>query len=315
MREKIIAIVGPTASGKTRLSVEIATALGAEILSFDSMQIYRGMDIGTAKPTPEEKRGIPHHMIDIADPREEYSVSRFVEEADEILQSLLSQGKPVVLVGGTGLYIDSLMKGLDFAPRPLSGVRKELTAIAQEQGVEVLMNRLRAVDPDSAERIHPSNQKRVIRALEIYLETGKTMTQHNLETQEKPPKYDPLWIGLDYVNREALYSRINRRVDLMVEQGLLRELEGLLAQGIPETATSMQAIGYKELMGYIRGQCTLEEATDLLKQSSRRYAKRQRTWFRRNPKVNWLMLEDEPDFDRVFESCLPLLRHEAIGYM
>ncbi len=307
MKNTIIAIVGSTASGKTRLSVEIAARSGAEIISFDSMQIYRGMDIGTAKPTIEERRGIPHHMIDIADPWEDYSVSRFVEEADKVLQDLLSQGKPVVLVGGTGLYIDSLMKGLEFAPLPQSGIREELTAIVQEQGIEVLMERLRAVDPESAERIHPSNQKRVIRALEIYLESGKTMTQHNLETQEKPDKYDPLWIGLDYVNREALYNRIDRRVDLMIEQGLLQELETLLAQGIPEQATAMQAIGYKELMGYIHGDCSLEEATELLKRSSRRYAKRQRTWFRRNPKVNWLMLEDEPDFEKVLCSCLPLL--------
>ena len=307
MKHPIIAIVGPTASGKTRLSVELAARLGAEIISFDSMQIYRGMDIGTAKPTLEERRSIPHHMIDIADPREDFSVSRFVEEADKVLQDILSRGKPVVLVGGTGLYIDSLMKGLEFAPLPQSGVREELTRIAQEEGIEVIMERLRAVDPESAERIHPSNQKRVIRALEIYLESGKTMTQHNLETQEKPPKYEPLWIGLDYVNRETLYSRINRRVDLMLEQGLLEELKSLLAQGIPETATSMQAIGYKEFLGYLRGECTLQEAADLLKQSSRRYAKRQRTWFYRNPKVNWLMLEDEPNFDKVLESCLPLL--------
>ncbi len=307
MKDTIIAIVGPTASGKTRLSVEIAARLGAEIISFDSMQIYRGMDIGTAKPTIEERRGIPHHMIDIADPWEDFSVSRFVEQADKILQDLLSQGKPVVLVGGTGLYIDSLIKGLEFAPLPQSGIREELTTIAQEQGIEVLMERLRAVDPESAERIHPSNQKRVIRALEIYLESGKTMTQHNLETQEKPDKYDPLWIGLDYVNRKALYSRIDRRVDLMIEQGLLQELERLLAQGIPEQATAMQAIGYKELIGYIHGDCSLEQATALLKQSSRRYAKRQRTWFRRNPKINWLLLEDEPDFEKVLCSCLPLL--------
>ncbi len=308
MKAPIIAIVGPTASGKTRLSVEIAQYLGGEIISFDSMQIYKSMDIGTAKPTAEERRNIPHHMLDMADPREDYSVSRFVEEADKILQDILSRGKPVILVGGTGLYIDSLMKGLDFAPHPQSGVREELTAIAQGQGIEVLMDRLRAVDPESAQRIHPSNQKRVIRALEIYLETGKTMTQHNLETQQKPDKYDPLWIGLDYVNREALYDRINRRVDLMVEEGLLQELEGLLAQGIPENATSMQAIGYKEFLSYLRGDSTLEEAIDLLKQSSRRYAKRQRTWFRRNPKVNWLLLEDDPNFEEVFQSCLPLLR-------
>ncbi len=307
MKHKLIAIVGPTASGKTRLSVELAKELGGEIISFDSMQIYRGMDIGTAKPTMEERQGIVHHMLDIADPREDYSVSRFVEEADKLLQELLSQEKNVILVGGTGLYIDSLMKGLEFAPLPESGVRQELTRIAQEQGIDVLMDKLRAVDPESAERIHPSNQKRVIRALEIYLESGKTMTQHNLETQERPPKYEPLWIGLDHVNREALYARINRRVDLMVEQGLLEELQGLLAQGIPENATSMQAIGYKELLGYIRGECSLEQAKELLKQSSRRYAKRQRTWFRRNPKIHWFLLEDEPNFEALFRSCLPLI--------
>ncbi len=307
MREQIIAIVGPTASGKTRLSVELAKTLGGEIISFDSMQIYRGMDIGTAKPTEEERCGIPHHMMDIIDPREDYSVSRFVEEADGILQDILHRGKPVILVGGTGLYIDSLMKGLDFAPLPRSGVREELTRIAGEQGIDVIVERLRAVDPESAERIHPSNQKRVIRALEVYLESGKTMTQHNSETQEKPPKYDPLWIGLDYVNREALYGRINRRVELMLDQGLLQELERLLAQGIPRDATSMQAIGYKELLGYLRGECTLQEAVDLLKQSSRRYAKRQRTWFRRNPKVNWLMLEDDPNPQAVLRSALSLL--------
>ena len=307
MKQPIIAIVGPTASGKTRLSVELAAYVGAEIISFDSMQIYRGMDIGTAKPTAEEMGNIPHHMIDIADPTEDFSVSRFIEQADGILQDILKRGKPVILVGGTGLYVDSLMKGLEFAPLPQSGVREELTAIALEQGIEVLMERLRAVDPESAERIHPSNQKRVIRALEVYLETGKTMTQHNLETQEKPDKYDPLWIGLDYVNRDALYDRIDHRVDIMMEQGLLQEVKDLLAQGLPESATALQAIGYKEILAHLRGECTLEEAKELVQRSSRRYAKRQRTWFRRNPEVNWLLLEDEPDFQEIFLRACGLL--------
>ncbi|MBP3412953.1 MAG: tRNA (adenosine(37)-N6)-dimethylallyltransferase MiaA [Oscillospiraceae bacterium] len=307
MKQTMIAIVGPTASGKTRLSVELASHLGAEIISFDSMQIYRGMDIGTAKPDPEEQKGIPHHMIDVADPREDFSVSRYVEQADGILQSLLAQNKPVVLVGGTGLYIDSLISGREFAPLPQTGRREELTRIAREQGIEVLMEQLRSVDPESAERIHPSNEKRVIRALEIYLESGKTMTQHNLETQSKPPKYKPLWIGLDYVNREALYSRIDRRVERMLEQGLAQEVQQLLSQGIPDTATAMQAIGYKELVGYLQGSCTLEEAKETIQRSSRRYAKRQRTWFYRNPAVNWLMLEDEPNFEKVFLQTVSIL--------
>ncbi len=307
MKQTMIAIVGPTASGKTRLSVELASHLGAEIISFDSMQIYRGMDIGTAKPDPEEQKGIPHHMIDVADPREDFSVSRYVEQADEILQSLLAQNKPVVLVGGTGLYIDSLISGREFAPLPQTGRREELTRIAREQGIEVLMEQLRSVDPESAERIHPSNEKRVIRALEIYLESGKTMTQHNLETQSKPPKYKPLWVGLDYVNREALYSRIDRRVERMLEQGLVQEVRQLLSQGIPDTATAMQAIGYKELVGYLQGSCSLEEAKETIQRSSRRYAKRQRTWFYRNPAANWLMLEDEPNFEKVFLQTVSIL--------
>lgn len=304
---QILAIVGPTASGKTRLSVALAEALGAEIVSFDSMQIYRGMDIGTAKPTKEEMRGIVHHMIDVADPREDFSVSRYVEQADAIVQALLAQKKPVILVGGTGLYVDSLVAGREFAPYPETGLREELTHIAETQGIAVLVERLRAVDPEAAEKIHPSNQKRIIRALEVYLETGKTITEHNRETQAKPKKYQPLWIGLDYVNRSALYDRINRRVDMMLEAGLLSEVERLLDSGIPATATSMQAIGYKELVAHLRGEATVQEARDAIALSSRRYAKRQRTWFRRNSEVNWLTLPDEPDFDEVFSQSLRLL--------
>lgn len=307
MKEKIIAIVGPTASGKTRLSVELAKKLNAEIISFDSMQIYRGMDIGTAKPTIEERQGIVHHMIDIADPGEDFSVSRYVEQADAILQELLSQNKTAILVGGTGLYVDSLIRGLEFAPSPNTGLREELCRIAKEQGIEVIVERLRQVDPESAQRIHPSNEKRVIRALEIYLESGKTMTQHDLESRAKPNKYEPLWIGLDYVNREALYSRIDRRVELMLLQGLVQEVQGLLDKNLPQSSTALQAIGYKEIIAHLQDRCSLEEAKETIQRSSRRYAKRQRTWFRRNPAVNWLMLADDPDFDQVLRSCFPLL--------
>ena len=310
--DKIICIVGPTASGKTRLSVELAKALGAEIVSCDSMQIYKYMDIGTAKPTAAEKQGIVHHMMDFLDPRESYSVSRYVQEADPIVQDILSRGKPVVIVGGTGLYLDSLIAGREFAPFPQSGKREELTHIAETQGVQVLMEQLRAVDPEAAARIHPSNQKRVIRALEIWLETGKTMTQHDLESKAIPPKYQPLYLGLDYENRRDLYDRIDLRVDVMLEQGLVEEVRNLLAMGIPASATGLQAIGYKELIQYLSGQGTLQEAREAIQLGSRRYAKRQRTWFYRNEKINWFSLPKNPDFDAVLARSLALAEAQIL---
>ncbi len=310
--DKIICIVGPTASGKTRLSVELAKALGAEIVSCDSMQIYKYMDIGTAKPTAAEKQGIVHHMMDFLDPRESYSVSRYVRETDPIVQDILSRGKPVVIVGGTGLYLDSLIAGREFAPFPQSGKREELTHIAETQGIQVLMEQLRAVDPEAAARIHPSNQKRVIRALEIWLETGKTMTQHDLESKAIPPKYQPLYLGLDYENRQDLYDRIDLRVDVMLEQGLVEEVRNLLAMGIPASATGLQAIGYKELIQYLSGQGTLQEAREAIQLGSRRYAKRQRTWFYRNEKINWFSLPKNPDFDAVLARSLALAEAQIL---
>ncbi len=298
--DRIVCIVGPTASGKTKLSVALAQAMEAEIVSFDSMQIYRSMDIGTAKPTEAECGGIRHHMFDVADPTEEFSVSRYVELADACVKDILSRGKPVILVGGTGLYVDSLIAGREFAPYPSTGRREELESRVRQEGIEPIFEALRAVDPEAAEQIHPSNVKRVIRALEIYLETGKTVTEHNRETQLRPPKYEPVWIGLDYVNREALYNRINLRVEQMLEQGLLDEVRRLLESGLSPKATSLQAIGYKELVAYFNGEETLENAVAQIQQASRRYAKRQRTWFRRNEKVHWIELEDEPNFDEIF---------------
>lgn len=305
--ERMICIVGPTATGKTRLSVALAGRLGAEIVSCDSMQLYRGMDIGTAKPTPEERCGVPHHMLDCLDPREDFSVSRYVELADACVQDIFSRGNPVLLVGGTGLYADSLVAGRQFAPYPQTGRREELTRIAETQGIEPLMERLRAVDPEAAGKIHPANRKRVIRALEVWLETGKTITEHNRETQQQPPKYRPCWIGLDYVNRSALNARIDRRVDEMFAQGLAEEVQRLLESGVPPTATSLQAIGYKELTAYLRGQGTLEEARERVKLATRQYAKRQRTWFRRNPAVQWILLPDEPDFAAMLAQAEALL--------
>lgn len=305
---EMLCIVGPTATGKTRLSVALAQRLGAEIVSCDSMQLYRGMDVGTAKPTAQEMGGVPHHMISCVDPREEFSVSRYVELADRCVQDSFARGKPVIVVGGTGLYVDSLVAGREFAPFPQTGRREALTARAEKEGIEPLMQELRAVDPEAAESIHPSNQKRVIRALEVYLETGKTITQHNRETRSRPPKYRPVWIGLDYVNRSALYARIDARVDEMFAQGLVDEVRRLLDDGVPERATSMQAIGYKELTAFLRGEGTEDAAREQIKLASRRYAKRQRTWFRRNPDVRWIDLPDTPDFGAVLEEALALCR-------
>lgn len=303
----ILCVVGPTASGKTRLAVELAKALHGEVLSCDSMQIYRRMDIGTAKPTPEETQGVPHHMIDVIGPEEPFSVGRYVEMADPILQDILSRGKTCVLCGGTGLYADSLMAGRTFAPYPETGRRQELEALADREGTEAVLEKLRAVDPDSAERLHPGNRRRIIRAMEVYLETGKTITQHNLETQAVPPKYHPLWIGLDFTDRADLYRRIDRRVDLMMEEGLLDEIQRLLSDGVPPTATSLQAIGYKEPMAALRGEMTMEEAVEKVKQESRRYAKRQLTWFRRNKEIHWIMQEEPVDFQHTWQEVQQII--------
>lgn len=286
--DHIVCIVGPTASGKTRLSVELALAMGAEIVSFDSMQLYKRMDVGTAKPTQEERRGVPHHMLDVLEPDEPCSVSRYVELANACVQDILARGKPVVLVGGTGLYVDALIAGRSFAPYPQTGRREELTRIADEQGIEVLLERLREADPESAARLHPSNRKRIIRALEVWLETGKTITQHNLETQAQPPRYTPVWLGLNFPDRAQLYARIDLRAKQMFDEGLAAEVQALLASGVPDNATSMQAIGYKEVVRALRGECSMDEALAEVQQSSRRYAKRQLTWFRRNEAVRWL---------------------------
>ena len=285
----IICIAGPTASGKTALAAALAKELNGEVVSCDSMQVYRRMDIGTAKPTLEEMQGIPHHMIDVAEPWEDFSVSRYCEMAAPIVDDILSRGKTAVIAGGTGLYMDALIRGNAFAPFPATGVRERLEAQADAEGMEAMLSRLRAVDPDAARRLHLSDRKRILRALEVYLETGETITEHNRKTQAVPPRYSPLWLGLDFTEREELYRRIDLRVGLMLEQGLVEEIRGLLADGIPEKATAMQAIGYKEFVDALDGRCTIEEAADQVRQSSRRYAKRQLTWFRRNKAIPWLI--------------------------
>ena len=283
----IICIAGPTASGKTSLSIALAKELNGEVVSCDSMQIYKRMDIGTAKPTKEEMGDIPHHMIDICQPEEVFSVSRYCEMAAPIVDDILARGKTAIIAGGTGLYMDSLIRGNDFAPFPATGHREILEARLEKEGLEPLLTELQTVDPDSVLRAQ-NNPRRIIRALEVWLETGETITSHNLRTQAIPPRYDPVWFALEDENRQDLYDRIDRRVTVMLEQGLVEEIKDLLASGIPADCTAMQAIGYKEFIEALDGRCTIEEAADQVRQSSRRYAKRQLTWFRRNPAMHWL---------------------------
>ena len=282
----IICIAGPTASGKTALAVELAKELNGEVVSCDSMYVYKGMDIGTAKPSLEERCGIVHHMIDVAEPEEEFSVSKYCEMAAPIVDDIVARGKTAIIAGGTGLYMDSLIKGNDFAPFPATGVRERLEAKAAEVGFEAMLEELRSIDPEAAERI--KDTRRIIRALEVYYETGITITEHNRRTQAIPPRYDPLWIGLDFADRGELYRRIDARVGIMLDMGLMAEIRALLASGIPEKCTAMQAIGYKEFIAALNGECTLEEAADQVRQGTRHYAKRQLTWLRRNKRIHWI---------------------------
>ena len=295
----IICIAGPTASGKTALAVELAKELNGEVVSCDSMQVYKYMDIGTAKPTEAEKQGIIHHMLDVAEPWEDFSVSRYCEMAGPIVDDILARGKTAIIAGGTGLYMDGLIRGTDFAPFPSTGVRQRLEEQADREGMDAMRSLLRSIDPEAETRIH--DRKRLIRALEVYYETGKTITQHNRQTQAVPPKYTPLWLGLDFESRQELYDRIDLRVDIMLQQGLVEEIQSLLARGIPEKCTALQAIGYKEFVNALKGNGTVSEAAQLVKQSSRRYAKRQLTWFRRNPNVHWLTRQPGQTADEIFD--------------
>ena len=302
----IICIAGPTASGKTALAVELAKELHGEVVSCDSMQVYRRMNIGTAKPTPEEMRGIPHHMLDVAEPWEDFSVSRYCELATPIVEDILSRGKTAIIAGGTGLYMDSLIRGNAFAPFPSTGVRERLEAQADAEGMEAMLAWLRSLDPDSAARLHLSDRKRILRALEVYLETGETITAHNRRTQALPPRFRPLWLGLDFADRGELYRRIDLRVDEMLRQGLLEEIRELISSGIPPKCTAMQAIGYKEFVEALQGNLPLEQAVEEVKKSSRHYAKRQLTWFRRNKALHWLTRG--PDSPEILEAARQILR-------
>lgn len=297
MNDKIIAVAGPTASGKSALALELCKRLDGELISFDSMQIYRGLDIGTAKPTKAEQAEVRHHMIDICEPTENFSAAEFAERAHKVIADVRSRGKRAVLCGGTGLYLDTVLGRLDFGEiESDEKLRGELIAFAEKNGAEALHERLRGIDPQAAEKIHPNNVRRVARAIEIYELTGKTKTEHDRAAISDSP-YESLIIGLDYDDREVLYNCINRRVDAMIEAGLEGEVRSLVSRGLLSAeSTAGQAIGYKEMLGYIAGDCSLGDAVEKIKLGTRRYAKRQLTWLRRNPSINWLYPDRLCDF-------------------
>ncbi len=288
-------IVGPTASGKTALGIAVARALDGEIISCDSMQIYRDMPIATAQPTAQERSAAVHHMIDFADPCEEYSVARYCEDAARVIEDVRSRGKLPIIVGGTGLYADSLLEGIRFSEgKKDDALRRDLNARAEAEGNEALLRELSGIDPSYAERLHPNDRKRIVRALELYYGTGVRMSEQLAASKAGGSAYDPIWIGITFADRQKLYDRIDRRVDLMVADGLVEEARAVLQEG---SGTSAQAIGHKELAPYFNSQATFEECLDRLKQQTRRYAKRQLSWFRRNEKIHWLYADCADDIE------------------
>ena len=314
MDNRVICVVGPTATGKTKMGVALAKRFGGEVVSVDSMQIYRGMTIGTAAPTAEEMDGVRHHMVAIAGPAESWSVARFTEQADLCIGDILRRGKCPVLVGGTGLYLDSILSGRTFAPGHSGGeIRKSLQAELAREGIESLYRQLREIDPETAARLPIRDEKRILRALEVYRETGETLTAHDERTRLRPPKYRACTIGLTFRDRADLYARIDRRVDTMVERGLLREVEALLQTGLPETATALQAIGYKQFLSVYRGDTPVSEAVAEVKLRSRQYAKRQLTWLRRKDDIHWLLWEKDPDFPAGLQNATEYLLAQGLG--
>lgn len=311
---RVLCVVGPTASGKTKMGVALAKRFDGEVVSVDSMQIYRGMTVGTAAPTAEEMEGVPHHMIAVADPAENWSAAKYAEQADACVQDILRRGKLPVLVGGTGLWLDALVQGTDFAPGAQGEeIRRQMQQRLAAEGAEALLEELRGIDPEAAAKLHPKDVKRIIRALEVYRETGMTFTEHNRLTQAMPPRYEALYIGLDFADRQDLRDRIDRRVDTMVEQGLLQEVQTLLASGLPKDATALQAIGYKQFLGVSDGTVTEGEAVEEVKLRSRQYAKRQLTWLRRNGAIHWIYWEKEPDFPRALQNATEYLTAQGLG--
>lgn len=302
----VIAVVGPTASGKTALSIAIAKAYGGEIVSADSMQIYKGMDIATAKPDLTERDGIPHHLMDFLDPEEPFSVSDYVRLANQAIDGIHSRERIPVLVGGTGLYVDSLLENIIFTETETDPLlREQLRLRAAEEGGESLLAELAEFDPSYAATLHPNNINRIIRGIEIYRTTGMTMSEHRVRSRQVPSRFSPCLIGLNYTDRKLLYRRIDQRVDLMVERGLLQEAQAVLRQDHLKTA--VQAIGYKELKPYFAGELSLAEALDNLKRQTRRYAKRQLTWFRKNSRITWLYPDQAGSEEELFLQAQQLI--------
>ena len=314
MENRLICICGPTASGKTALSVALAKRLHTEIISADSMQLYKEMDIGTAKPTFKEQQGVCHHLIDVCEPGEPFSVAKYVELADVAAQDILSRGMIPVVIGGTGLYMDALIECSTFSGDETDlSVRGKYESMAREQGNEAVHRCLAAVDPESAERLHPNNLKRVIRALEVYEQTGMTIGEMNRLHKRPEPKYRAIKIGLCPEERQTLYDRIDRRVDIMVRDGLIEETRSLWERGLL-TGTAAQAIAYKEFLGYLEGRETLEDCIELLKRRSRNYAKRQLTWLKRDDSIHWIYYNKSEEFADVLQHSTEYLQKHGVQW-
>ena len=302
----VLAVVGPTASGKTKLSVELAKALNGEIVSADSMQIYKGMDIGTAKPTFEEMQGIPHHLMGFLDSKENFSVAIYVEMAHKIIADIHSKGKLPIVTGGTGLYVDSLLNSIKFFDNTSDdSIRDKYSNLLEEKGLDYLLEKLKKIDYETYEKLlEQRNAKRIIRALEFFEVTGKTISEQNRLSKQDSP-YNPIKIGLTCRDRQVLYDRINLRVDLMLKDGLLEEAEKVLNSDLSNTAE--KAIGYKELIPYFNGESTLDECVEVLKMNTRRYAKRQLTWFRRDQEINWIYIDEHNSFKDILNKALSFI--------
>lgn len=312
MKPPLIILTGPTAAGKTELSLKLAKAVGGEIISADSMQVYKRMDIGTAKLSKEEQHGIIHHLIDVLEPEEEFHVVKFKEMAKKAIEEIYSRGHIPILTGGTGFYIQAVLYDIDFTESGKDdGIRKALEERAKREGAESLHKDLCKVDPKAAEEIHANNIKRVIRALEYYQQTGERISKHNREQRERESVYQSAYFVLT-MPRELLYERIDKRVDLMMENGLLKEVECLKEEGVPRTATSMQGIGYKELYSYLEKECSLEEAVETLKKDTRHFAKRQLTWFRRERDVIWIEKEKFLDEQEILNAIVEIVKKKGI---
>ena len=312
-KKPMIILTGPTAVGKTDLSIQLAKAINGEIISADSMQVYRHMDIGSAKVTPEEMDGVPHHLIDVLEPEEEFNVVVFQKLAKEALTGIYEREHIPIIVGGTGFYIQALLYDIDFTENDGdTAIRRELEKLAQTQGAGCLHQMLQEIDPESAAAIHQNNVKRVIRAIEFYRQTGKKISLHNEQEREKQSPYQFLYYVLD-TDRKTLYERIDRRVDLMMEHGLVDEVKHLADMGCTRDMVSMQGLGYKEILDYLSGEISLEEAVYILKRDTRHFAKRQITWFKRERDVRWLELEQfQNDRKKVLEHILDEIEGEGI---